>query len=72
MFRLPGDRTKNHLAHDVPLTRVALAILNAQPVRDGRDFVFGDGLRSNGQNGVDGGEGAFRAGPNRKPLSMRK
>jgi len=34
----------------VPLTKAALAILNAQPVRDGRDFVFGDGPRSNAQD----------------------
>jgi integrase len=50
LIRLPGDRTKNHLDHDVPLTKAALAILNAQPVRDGRDFVFGDGPRSNAQD----------------------
>jgi integrase len=47
LIRLPSGRTKNYRVHDVPLTKAALAILNAQPVRDGRDLVFGDGPRSN-------------------------
>jgi integrase len=53
LIRLPSGRTKNHRVHDVPLTKAALAILNAQPVRDGRNLVFGDGPRSNEQD-VDG------------------
>jgi len=48
--RLPNGRKKNHRAHDVPLTKTALAILNAQPMRDGRDLVFDDGPRSNEQD----------------------
>src|SRR5262249_32698608 len=48
---LPGERTKNHRPHDVPLSTPARAILNAFSKRprvvsaDGkvRDFVFGSG-----------------------------
>jgi integrase len=48
MIRLPGARTKNKVAHEVPLSPPALAILEAQPRRnnpDGtpRDLVFGFG-----------------------------
>jgi integrase len=60
LIRLPGDRTKNHRPHDVPLTKAALAILNAQPLRDGRDLVFGDGPRSNEQDGDDTRERGFQ------------
>ena len=43
---LPADRTKNHRAHVVPLSKPALAIIEAQPRRsnaDGkpRDLIFG-------------------------------
>jgi integrase len=38
---LPGDRTKNHRPHEVPLSDQALAILKAVPRRAGRDFLFG-------------------------------
>jgi integrase len=55
LIRLPSDRTKNHRVHDVPLTKAALAILNTQPVRDGRDLVFGDGPRSNVQDAREAG-----------------
>jgi integrase len=37
------DRTKNGLAHDVPLSPPAVAILRDIPRRDDRDFVFGAG-----------------------------
>ncbi|MFZ2106266.1 MAG: tyrosine-type recombinase/integrase, partial [Roseiarcus sp.] len=37
------DRTKNGLAHDVPLAPSAVAILRAIPRRDDRDYVFGAG-----------------------------
>ena len=60
LIRLPGDRTKNHKAHDVPLAKAALAILNAQPVRDGREFVFGDGPRSNAQDDEAPAGGGFQ------------
>jgi integrase len=48
---LPGARTKNHRPHIVPLSELALAILKAHPQRAGRDFVFGDGPRSEGRDG---------------------
>jgi integrase len=51
MITLPSERTKNHRSHDVPMSKAAFAILKTQPMRAGRDFVFGDGPRSNGQNG---------------------
>jgi integrase len=60
LIRLPGERTKNHRAHDVPLTKAAIAILNRQPVRDGRTFVFGDGPRSNAQEGTVPKAGGFQ------------
>jgi integrase len=40
---LPADRTKNARAHRVPLTATAREILNAEPRREGRDFIFGRG-----------------------------
>jgi integrase len=40
---LPGERTKNHRLHTVPLTIAVWAILDAQPRRPGRDLVFGNG-----------------------------
>jgi integrase len=48
VIRLPGARTKNATAHEIPLSPAALAILAAQPRRnnvDGspRDLVFGFG-----------------------------
>jgi integrase len=60
LIRLPGERTKNHRMHDVPLTKAALAILNAQLPSDGRDFVFGDGPRRNGQDRDEVREGGFQ------------
>src|SRR5262245_38306429 len=38
---LPSDRTKNHRAHTVPLSRAARAIIEAQPRRANRDLIFG-------------------------------
>jgi integrase len=38
---LPSDRTKNHRAHTVPLSRSARAIIEAQPKRANRDLIFG-------------------------------
>src|SRR6185436_13192312 len=40
---LPGERTKNGLPHDVPLSRAALDVLESQPRIAGRDLVFGTG-----------------------------
>ena len=40
---LPPERTKNRRQHEVPLSRQALAIIERQPKRKGRDFIFGIG-----------------------------
>ena len=41
VWTIPGDRAKNGKAHPVPLAPAALAIINAVPVRAGRDLLFG-------------------------------
>lgn len=43
LWSLPGSRTKNSRAHAVPLSDPALAILKGISVREGREFVFGEG-----------------------------
>ncbi|WP_147082508.1 tyrosine-type recombinase/integrase [Methylobacterium haplocladii] len=43
MWRLPMSRTKNGLPHDVPLSAQALDIIEATPVRPGRNLIFGQG-----------------------------
>lgn len=48
-WTLPSVRSKNHRAHDVPLSRAALDILADVPRREGRDLLFG--LRANGFSG---------------------
>jgi integrase len=40
---LPGERTKNHRPHIVPLSLAAAAIVDAQPKREKRDLIFGRG-----------------------------
>jgi len=40
---LPPARTKNSRQHEVPLSRQAKAIIERQPKRKGRDFIFGIG-----------------------------
>ena len=40
---LPPERTKNLRTHEVPLSTQARAILERQPKRKGRDFIFGIG-----------------------------
>src|SRR6516164_10709447 len=40
---LPPQRTKNSRQHEVPLSRQAKAIIERQPKRKGRDFIFGIG-----------------------------
>ncbi|MGH6672344.1 MAG: tyrosine-type recombinase/integrase [Xanthobacteraceae bacterium] len=41
---LPGDRTKNHRPHIVPLSDAAAAIVAEQPKRINRDLIFGRGV----------------------------
>ena len=43
MWRIGAERTKNGLAHDVPLSAPAVAILIALNQREGRELVFGAG-----------------------------
>jgi integrase len=40
---LPGERTKNHRPHIVPLSAPAAAIISAQQKRGERDLIFGRG-----------------------------
>src|SRR5262249_34361895 len=40
---LPPERTKNSRQHEVPLSRQVKAIIERQPKRKGRDFIFGIG-----------------------------
>ena len=42
-WTIPGDRTKNGLTHEVPLSPAAVSILNGMVRRRGRDLVFGAG-----------------------------
>ena len=48
LWVIPGERVKNHREHRVPLTNAALALIEAQPRRNDRDHVFGDGPRRQG------------------------
>ena len=41
VIKLPGERTKNHRPHTIPLPQAARDILAKQPRRAGRDLIFG-------------------------------
>jgi integrase len=43
LITLPPERTKSRREHEIPLSAAALAIIQAQPHRDGRDHIFGRG-----------------------------
>jgi integrase len=43
---LPGERTKNHRPHVVPLSAPAAAIIAEQPRRGDRDLIFGRGVNA--------------------------
>ena len=43
LITLPASRTKGRREHEIPLSAPALAILKAQPRRDGRKLIFGNG-----------------------------
>lgn len=43
VWTIPSNRTKNGLAHAVPLSRPALEILATQPRTEGRGLMFGHG-----------------------------
>jgi integrase len=42
VISLPGERTKNHRPHEVPLGKTARSLLAARPKINGREFVFGE------------------------------
>ena len=44
VWSIDANRTKNGLAHDVPLSSAAIGILREQERRDGRELVFGEGV----------------------------
>ena len=43
LWVLPPERTKNGRAHEVPLSDLALDIIQSAPRRDDRDMLFGSG-----------------------------
>jgi integrase len=43
VLSFPGSRTKNARPHELPMSAQVRALLSAQPKKDGRDFVFGEG-----------------------------
>jgi integrase len=43
VISLPGERTKNGRAHDIAMTGMVRALLEAQQKKDDRSFVFGRG-----------------------------
>jgi integrase len=43
LISLPGERTKNHRQHDVPLSDSALEVIGNCLRRGGRELVFGEG-----------------------------
>jgi integrase len=59
VWAIAAERTKNGLAHDVPLSAPALAVLSRLERREGRDLVFGAGVGafqgwSNAKTALDG------------------
>ena len=45
LWTIPGERTKNHLEHRLPLSPPALALVGEALRNTNRDFAFGDGQR---------------------------
>jgi integrase len=48
LWTIPGERTKNHQEHKVPLSAPALEIIEKALGSTNRDFAFGSGPRKNG------------------------
>ena len=44
VWSIDASRTKNGLAHDVPLSLPAIGVMQEQERRDGRELVFGEGV----------------------------
>ena len=59
-WHIGAERTKNGLAHDLPLSGPAMALLSHVDRREGRDLTFGVGRL-----------GAFQGGPRRRTRSKR-
>jgi integrase len=57
---LPPARTKTNREHVIPLSAMAIEILEAQPRREGRDYVFGEG--PHGYKGFSQGKATLDAG----------
>jgi integrase len=53
-WSIPASRTKNHRAHTVPLSALALSIIAAVPERVGRAHLFGDRAARGFTSWVDG------------------
>ena len=51
LWRLPGERTKNHRPHDVPLPSQAVALLASRKRVGERDAVFGRSIKGEGFGG---------------------
>jgi integrase len=61
-WMIPSARTKNGLAHEVPLSNEVLAILRpaiTRPGREDRPVIFGDGAAGNGFSGWSKGKSAL-------------
>jgi integrase len=73
MWLLPGSRTKNGEAHEVPLSDPAIAIIDAQPRIGSKGYLFSlDGERpvttfSRAKGRIDAAVAA-KIGPNAKPI----
>jgi len=52
VIALPGDRTKNHQPHEIPMSETVRALLEAQP-RNGRESVFASVDRSRRKRALD-------------------
>jgi len=48
LWTIPGPRTKNHREHRLPLSDIAVALIEAASRRTDRAFLFGAGPRRNG------------------------
>jgi len=43
VISLPGERTKNHRPHEIPMANTVRSLLAARSKSNGREFVFGEG-----------------------------
>jgi integrase len=68
LIALPGARTKNNRPLDIPLTPGALALLETQPRKPDRDFIFGRG--KDGFMGWARGKIALDAGTHIEPWTL--